>query len=246
VKFNRNFWVYFIFWGMLFWGMSSCKRESPNNNNDEETYMGNYPLGDERNYLYFKPGSMWVYECDSTRELDTQYMSSCYTQWYHLEYIDYELLFTHINSINEGSELSSYRPSTHIFYQKSYKRIFTHTIRKVNHKNNSYGTDIQFFTPYDTSFICYGGTSYNRYIQTLSNFKVLDKVYDTVRVFKVEYGGGFPLPKYPVTYNQGGVTYYWAKNVGLVRQHIETIAIINGEEVIYRFNWNLKQYNVKQ
>jgi hypothetical protein len=78
---------------MLFLGMSSCKRESPNNK-EEETYLGNYPLGDERNYLYFKPGSMWVYECDSTRELDTQYMKSCYTQWYHLDYIDYELLFS--------------------------------------------------------------------------------------------------------------------------------------------------------
>jgi hypothetical protein len=236
----------FIFLLTQLLGVWGCKRESPNNNKEEETYMGNYPLGDERNYLYFKPGSMWVYECDSTRELDTQYMKTCYTQWYHLDYIDYELLFSQIISINEGSQLSTYRPSTHVFYKENYKRIFTHTVSKANYKKNYYGVDIQFFTPYDTGLICYGGTSYNRYLMTLTNFKVLDKTYDTVRVFKVEFGGVFPLPKYPVTTQSGEVTYYWAKNVGLVRQHIETSAFINSKKVIYRFNWNLKEYNVKQ
>jgi hypothetical protein len=49
-----------------------------------------------------------------------------------------------------------------------------------------------------------------------------------------------------MTTQSGEVTYYWAKNVGLVRQHIETSAFINSKKVIYRFNWNLKEYNIKQ
>ncbi len=238
-------------WGLIFLltqllGVWGCKRESPNNNNDEETYMGNYPLGDERNYLYFKPGSMWVYECDSTRELDTQYMKTCYTQWYHLDYIDYEELYFQRRSINEGSIYYSFIPTSYVHWRKNFKWSYSMSIRQFNSNNGAEGTDVVYFNPYDTTTIAYGGTAGTRYLGCKTNFKVLDKTYDTVRVFKVEYLGGFPLPKYPVTYNQGEVTYYWAKNVGLVRQHIETIAIIKGEEVIYRFNWNLKEYNVKQ
>ncbi len=242
MKFNRSFWVYFIFWGMLFLGMSSCKRESPNNNKEEETYMGNYPLGDERNYLYFKPGSMWVYECDSTRELDTQYMKTCYTQWYHLDYIDYEKLFFLRNSINEGSNYYSFIPTTYIPYSNNFKWMYQLSIRQFNPNNGAEGNDVVFFNSYDTNITIY----HTKYLGCKTNFKVLDKIYDTVRVFKVEYSGGFPLPKYPVTFEQGEVTYYWAKNVGLVRLHIVTMAVINSEEVIYRFNWNLKEYNVKQ
>jgi len=223
-------------------GFWSCKRENNNNNQEEKTYMGNYPLGDERNYLYFKPGSMWVYECDSTRELDTQYMSSCYTEWFHLEYIDYEILFFKKKSKNEGSNYSTFIPTTHIPYTKNLKWLYSLSINLNNPLNGASGNDVVYFNSNDTNKIIYR----TKYLGCKINFKVLDKVYDTVRVFKVEYGGGFPLPKYPVTYNQGEVTYYWAKNVGLVRQHIETIAIIKGEEVIYSFNWNLKEYNVKQ
>ncbi len=244
MKIVRILSVFFLLAQVL--GFWSCKRENNNNNQEEKTYMGNYPLGDERNYLYFKPGSMWVYECDSTRELDTQYMSSCYTEWYHLEYIDYEVLYFQRRSINEGSVYYSFIPTSYIHYRKNFKWFYSMSVTQLNSNNGAGGTNVVYFNPYDTNITAYGGTGGTKYLGCKTNFKVLDKVYDTVRVFKVEYGGRFPLPKYPVTYNQGEVTYYWAKNVGLVRQHIETIAIIKGEEVIYRFNWNLKQYNVKQ
>ncbi len=223
-------------------GFWSCKRENNNNNQEEKTYMGNYPLGDERNYLYFKPGSMWVYECDSTRELDTQYMSSCYTEWYHLEYIDYEVLYFQRRSINEGSIYYSFIPNSYIHYKKNFKWFYEMTITQFNPINGAEGNDIVYFNKMDTNFT----VSRTKYLGCKTNFKVLDKVYDTVRVFKVEYGGGFPLPKYPMTTQNGEVTYYWAKNVGLVRQHIETFAFINSKKVIYSFNWNLKEYNVKQ
>ncbi len=228
-------------------GFWSCKRENNNNNQEEKTYMGNYPLGDERNYLYFKPGSMWVYECDSTRELDTQYMSSCYTEWYHLEYIDYEELYFQRRSINEGSIYYSFIPSSYIPYSKNFKWFYAMSICQFNSINGARGTDVVYFNPYDTTTIAYGGgTAGGKYLGCKTNFKVLDKVYDTVRVFKVEYSGGFPLPKYPLTTQSGEVTYYWAKNVGLVRQHVRTLAFINSKRVIYSFNWNLKEYNVKQ
>ena len=53
---------------LLLLPISSCAPEEP----EPQEYLGTYPLGDIKDYLYFKPGSMWVYECDSTGELDTQ------------------------------------------------------------------------------------------------------------------------------------------------------------------------------
>jgi hypothetical protein len=237
-------------WGLIFLlvqllGVWGCKRESPNNK-EEETYLGNYPLGDERNYLYFKPGSMWVYECDSTRELDTQYMKTCYTQWYHFDYLDYEELFFLRSSINEGSNYTSFIPTSYVHWRKNFKWSYSMSIRQFNSNNGAEGTDVVYFNPYDTTTIAYGGTAGTRYLGCKTNFKVLDKIYDTVRVFEVEFGGGFPLPKYPVTTEQGRVTYYWAKNVGMLRMHVLTAGVINGNLVDYRFNWNLKEYNVKQ
>jgi len=50
--------------------VTSCEPEEP----EPQKYLGKFYIGEMRNYTFFKPGSMWVYECDSTGELDTQVM----------------------------------------------------------------------------------------------------------------------------------------------------------------------------
>jgi hypothetical protein len=41
----------------------------------------------------------------------------------------------------------------------------------------------------------------------------------------------------------GRLTYYWAKNVGLVRLFVETA--YDGTKKAFNFNWNLKTYDLK-
>ena len=41
--------------------------------------FGPYPLGGAKDYLYFKPGSYWVYKNSFTGELDSLYMAYCDT-----------------------------------------------------------------------------------------------------------------------------------------------------------------------
>ena len=59
---------------------------------------GSYPLGGAKDYLYFKPGSYWVYKSNISGELDTILTMSCDTfeitstgkpsRWLSLTYTD--------------------------------------------------------------------------------------------------------------------------------------------------------------
>jgi hypothetical protein len=79
-------------------------------------------------------------------------------------------------------------------------------------------------------------TNYKGYIDSL---QVLGKWYKDVRVFQVQYAGGFIEPKIK-TWRSGQVTYYWSKYVGLIRVHVWTTK--EGLNTTLKFNWNLKKY----
>ena len=100
-------------------GASSCKPEPP-----VQKYLGTYPLGDIKDYLFFKPGSMWVYECDSTGELDTQVMVSLDTPWTIKPFIKYQLLTYSKKSLNEGSIYNSPFPGGDMYYNENYKYFY--------------------------------------------------------------------------------------------------------------------------
>jgi hypothetical protein len=218
--------------------MHACKPDTP----DQQKYLGTYPLGDIKDYLYFKPGSMWVYECDSTGELDTQVMVSCDTPWVIKSFIKYQLLTCKIQSINEGSTYSSPLPFGDIYYKKEYSYFWSITRYRSNPKDLGSGRDCIFFKPYDTNSLGGLGDSPCKYKGLLTNYTVLGKTYDTVRVFQVQTGGTFPYCKIK-SWNVGRLTYYWAKNVGLVRLFVETA--YDGTKKAFNFNWNLKTYDLK-
>jgi hypothetical protein len=217
--------------------LGACKPDKP----DQQKYLGTYPLGDIKDYLYFKPGSMWVYECDSTGELDTQVMVSCDTPWFHKSYIDYQLLMFQKMSLNEGSVYQTFWPSTDVMYNKNFDYFLSIIINRSNSKNGGSGTDAIFFKPFDSSRYA-AASSPTYYKGLLTNYTVLGKTYDTVRVFQVQTGGTFPYCKIK-SWNVGRLTYYWAKNVGLVRLFVETA--YDGSKKAFNFNWNLKTYDLK-
>jgi hypothetical protein len=72
---------------------------------------------------------------------------------------------------------------------------------------------------------------------------VLGKWYKDVRVFQVQYAGGFIEPKIK-TWRSGQVTYYWSKYVGLIRVHVWTTK--EGLNTTLKFNWNLKKYKLSK
>jgi hypothetical protein len=210
--------------------LNACKREP-----EPQKYLGNYPLGEVKDYLYFKPGSYWVYECDSTGELDSQVMVSIDTPWFHKSYIDYQVLFFIRKSITHNVVFS-----TDNFYDVPYNSNFSYfDAYNINISGNGTSAyDCVFFYPFDSLKYGYGSspTYYKGYLDSL---QVLGKWYKEVRVFQVQYAGGFVEPRIK-TWGDGQITYYWAKNIGVVRVHVWTKK--DGFDTTFKFNWNLKRY----
>ena len=213
--------------------IGACKPDKT----DQQKYLGTYPLGDIKDYLYFKPGSMWVYECDSTGELDTQVMVSCDTPWFRKTYIAVQKINYIIKSINRNETYMMKQPFNDIPYNEKYK-YFLQIERTIS---VSGALDAIFYKPFDSTIHGFG-SSPTYYKGLLTNYTVLGKTYDTVRVFQVQTGGTFPYCKIK-SWNVGRLTYYWAKNVGLVRLFVETA--YDGTKKAFNFNWNLKTYDLK-
>ena len=219
----------------LLW-LDGCKPEKPK----EQKYLGNYPLGEVKDYLYFKPGSYWVYECDSTNELDSQVMLSCDTPWIRKSYIQYQMLFFSRRSINHGINYS-----TDNYFDVPYSKNFTYfDAYNINISGNGVSAyDCIFYYPFVSTK--YGfGSSPTYYKGHYDSMQVLGRWYKDVRVFQVQYAGGFVEPKNIKTWGDGQITYYWAKNVGLIRQHVWTKK--DGLNTTFKFNWNLRRFFINK
>lgn len=221
--------------------LQACKPDKP----EPQKYLGTYPLGDIKDYLYFKPGSMWVYECDSTGELDTQVMVSCDTPWTVKPFIKYQLLTYSKKSLNEGSIYSSPFPNGDISYKDNYKYFYQSLLYIANSRFQTSSSDAVFFKPYDSTINGYW-SSPTYYKGMLTNYNVLGKVYDTVRVFKVQATSGWPkLNSWRTNRlnHLASVQYYWARKVGLIQ--LKVFAWDRAIDEPFTHNWLLKNYSVK-
>lgn len=235
----RSF-ILLIFLPVCFLTVRGCKKPP-----EKQKYLGTYPLGDIKDYLYFKPGSMWVYECDSTGELDTQVMVSIDTPWVKKSYIQTQLLTFQIKSLNEGSVYTAPWPNGDVLYQDNFKYFYQIERNIVNVPKGIYTKDAVFFKPYDSSI--YGYVSSPTYYKGfLTNYVVSGKSYDTVRVFKVQVSSGWPKInswRYPRLYYFASVQYYWAKGVGLIQLRVFAWDKVSDEA--FTHNWNLKEFKLK-
>jgi hypothetical protein len=201
-----------------------------------------------KNYTFFKPGSMWVYECDSTGELDTQVMLKCYTWWISTDYIDYEVMSFQRKSLNEGSLYSDFAATYNIPYSANFKKEGDWlNVEKSHNSKNRNGTDQVFFTPSDTTQeFSADGVSHTKYVKLIANYKLNNFTFDTVRVFRVWATTSHPITNHPFYKNlkpHTVIDYYFAKNVGIVQ--LKIIGYNNqGENIPKNHNWNLKYYKI--
>ena len=218
--------------------LNACKPDKPK----EKKYMGYYPLGVVKDYLYFKPGSYWVYECDSTNELDSQVMLRCDTPWIKKSYIDYQLLFFTRKSIPYKVLFS-----TDGYYQVPYNEKFTYfDAYNINTSGGGISAyDCIFYYPFDSTKFG-SGSSPTYYKGHYDSMQVLGRWYKDVRVFKVQVTSGWiKLNSWRLPYldRYASIEYYWSKNIGLIRTHVIIYDILNRPFI---HNWNLKRYLVKQ
>jgi len=223
---------------------TSCKPDEP----EPKKYLGKFYIGEMRDYTYFKPGSMWVYECDSTGELDTQVMLKCFTWWISTDYIDYEVLSFQRKSLNEGSLYTDFASGYSIPYEENFKKDGDHlAVEKIHNDMNKRGRNTVFFTPYDTNLTPSGGSGgVTTYKKLLTNYTVNNFTFDTVRVFMARASTSQPKTEHPFFKTLKELTlieYYFAKNVGIVQLKI-TGYNTSGNNISKNHNWNLKYYKI--
>jgi hypothetical protein len=220
--------------------LNACKPEP-----EPQKYLGNYPLGEVKDYLYFKPGSYWVYECDSTGELDSQVIRSIDTPWFHLGYIDYQLLMYNRESIPFRTRFNTYYPTVISPYCEKCQRGFRNVLNIVSPFGSA--TDCVFYYPFDSTVAGGGGSSPTYYKGYLDSLQVLGKWYKEVRVFQVQATSGWIKLNSWRLQNLNhltGVEYYWSKDIGIIKTRVFTFDNVLNQP--FTHNWNLKRYSIKK
>lgn len=217
-------------------GLSGCKPEP-----EEQKYMGTFPLGEVKDYLYFKPGSYWIYECDSTGELDSQVMLSCDTPWQHQSYIDYQYLIYNKKSVTNSVYFNTINFGSPIPYNKSQigKYYFANSL-SISGPNIS-ATDCVFFYPFDSNSLGGYGSSPTYYKGYYDSMEVLGKWYKDVRVFRVQATSGWIKLKswrLPNLNRLTSIEYYWSRGIGIIRTKVFTYDYVLNKP--FTHNWYLK------
>ncbi len=221
-----------------------CKDQDPDKDGCQKDkplkYLGDYPLGEIKDYLYYQPGSWWVYECDSTLELDSQVMKSIDTPWYNKSYITYQLMDYDRYSESQKVHYRTTYGSTDVPYNEGFgpdQYTFSNAITSSNG-----GTDCIFFYPFRLNGTGGGGSSSTYYRGYLDSMQVLGKWYKDIRIFETR-GAAWPRCNIE-TWEGARYTIFWSKHIGLIKLFNE--AQKRGFNTSFHFNWNLKNYQVQQ
>ena len=173
---------------------------------------GPYPLGGAKDYLYFKPGSFWVYKSNVSGELDTIKTVSCDSfvvesegsenPWDKVTYTTIEFWLTS----------STYRTDYSYFTYKTRpdKRDFRYTLALW--RNALQNDCIAFYYPSDTHLL-------TAYCKVIPELKIGDSTYHDVLVYEGgKYDHTYQMPQKlgTKTSYDGNPSYYWARGRGLV------------------------------
>lgn len=205
-------------------------------------YLGKYKLDSILNYTYFKAGSSWIYENDSTGELDSQILSKIDTFWEVHDYLQYQRIEFTISSIsfNNSFYYHQQRP-----FGKECDYNYSWWLIKLKLGSDSSilqeGDDIVIYAPFVKEKRI-GINSFCSYINTIDYYKLNNDTFKDVIVFNFPTHKGYQFPKLLNVDGRAGVTIYWAKNVGIIKQSISTYSYTHKKHIV--FSWNLMKYNI--
>lgn len=181
-------------------------------------HFGPYPLGGAYDYLYFEPGSWWIYRNSLSGETDSIYTQYCdsfvvNTKGTNLRWLS--LTYTSL-AYSLRSDLNNITYNFTRIQQVPDVTDFTYTqteFKTMSASNKSIGPHVSFVYPFKST----AGLNFNELKQV---FTINGVDYNEVAIFTSEgYDNTVQLPtklSYPVGW--GGVNkYYWAKGYGLVQ-----------------------------
>ena len=239
----KNFIVALTFSAMF--GLGSCKPEKP-----KDPITITYKLGEVKDYMYFKPGTWWVYEHDKTHERDSQYVTSCdysvSTQtgredWSKHITLQQETLSMRIRSnFKDGwgayNYFDIYTNGENVDAFPYPESVYVFNRTKVPSNSMGSSSSKVFRYPYQK------GVNFEAHLDTVfMNYTINSFTFDTVRVFAVSYGAAVMQTPFVPTQDASAKCYY-AKGYGLVKITQNTYKVLDGSP--YNHSWSVVKMNI--
>jgi hypothetical protein len=206
-------------------------------------HYGPYYLGEVKDYLYFKPGSYWVYQNDLSGQLDSIYTISCDTAFNEVKGKYYKWISLSYTSIKFWLRSDKYRID---YYYEEQKRVpditdfsYGHALyRFPYHDSNSNFPHHCFSYPFTKSY----SPLFKEFIPSMI---IKGKTYTDVAIFELKLDKSVSMPTLSFPHSDYGLTrYYWSKGHGLVQ--IEQRLWRTDTQTEFWHKWELLRYKLNK
>ncbi|MDP2176054.1 MAG: hypothetical protein Q8K70_09115 [Bacteroidota bacterium] len=204
--------------------------------------LGPFNLDTMKPYVFFETGSYWIYKCDLTGELDSQYCVS--SDAIVRKAIGVKRVYDFENIYSNNRSLK-YKTNILMQGQTSDPDIINFDFGIVWQRNIK-GTIAPVLSTWQDKEKGFGnGVSDTYFRGKLPTFVVEGKEYHDVLVYEVLRDPTFPKPDDQTGLSigsSGNSIYYWAKNVGLIKIQHNTGNYGVNPPVAITLLWNLIDY----
>ncbi|MCB9262098.1 MAG: hypothetical protein H6607_06965 [Flavobacteriales bacterium] len=213
--------------------LPSCKPEEP------EPWTRYEYLGEARDYIYFKPGTWWVYENIKDGRLDTIEITKSFDDTTKLtgngNTMYYEEIEWYAKSRMDVYEYHFYSWNSPLIEQYDEGRTAWRRYYLAKYKPGGYvGVVTNFIYPFDQTYTQNTSTHSVQLKIELNILKLKSKEYQNIKAYLLSDDD---LIFYDELERTGGAAqYYWAKNIGMIKL----------ENLKHSVSWELIDYNIVQ
>lgn len=216
----------------------NCNPDKPD---PDPTDLGFFALGEAKDYVYFKPGTWWVYQNTKTGLRDSivvtfsllDTLEGTSKKWHNTE----EIFNVRSHSYSNGNNYSLYHRQGAVEVINQPKVFIITTLVR----SEPYEGEIEpFYYPFN--FIEKGSNAgYGLQCTTIKDTMTINgKIYNDVAIFFIRNDNIEPSPK-----DGKPAKYYWAKNFGLIQKDLFDSKFPGDTSVLYH-SWKLINSNIIQ
>ena len=202
----------------------------------KKTELGFLPLGEVKDYVFFKPGTWWVYKNTRTGEYDSIIVT--YSLLDTIEQNSSRWHFTNeVFDVESKSLTNGYQYSMYMRSLGAEVIDFKWACHPIIERNNPYeGESRAFYYPFNL-YEKFSGNEPNC-LTVKDTMTINSKVYKDVAVFFIKRDVIEPLPL-----EGNAAKYYWARNYGLIRKDMYDSQYQGDTSILYH-SWQLINSNI--
>jgi hypothetical protein len=209
--------IQYIFFGIVLLLLSACDKDPSKPGYQSKPPKPEYyrikMSEDLKSYLWSNIGSYWIYKCDLTGELDSQYCVSSdaiVRKAIGVKRVyDFENIYSNNRSLKYKTNILMQGQTSDpdiinfdfgIVWQRNINGRVASILNTWQYKDRGYGN----------------GLNITYFREKFPSFLVEGREYHDVLVYEVIGDPTFPKPSIPI-WSSGDSKYYWAKGVGLIK-----------------------------